>query len=98
MTSQPWRPRSTLILILQIALNHLAVENRGDSLSAVEGAVEREVQVRDITQLHGAREAAFEKRRATPQRRNDVGGVGASERHHERGCTAQIGADLYLGY
>ena len=32
------------------------------------------------------------------QRRDDIGGVGAAQRHDKRGGVAQIGTDLYLGH
>src|SRR5271156_5295345 len=92
MTSQPPRPGSAIILVLQIALDCLAVQQRSDALRGVEPVVEREIQIGNTPQLHKAGDLTLQIRRATPQTRDNVGGVGAPERHHKGRGVAQIGA------
>ena len=74
MTSQPWRPRSPLVIAFGVACRSRSTsalcEQRGDARGAVEGVVEREGEVRAPGAAATVRaDAALEKRRAALQRR-----------------------------
>src|ERR1700723_1523863 len=89
MTSQPPRPASNAILVPQIALDGLAVEQRGDTLGLVKGPVERKAQIRHVPQPDEAGDLSLQAKRAAPQTRNDFGGLGAAARHDGRCGGAQ---------
>src|SRR5665213_1446519 len=97
MTSQPCSPGSAFILVPQVALDRLAMEDRGDAPGAVESAVEGKGEVRHKPEPNQPGDAALEERRAAAQAGHDVGRVGAAQRHDEGERVAQIGADPHLG-
>src|SRR5208337_2998694 len=99
-TSQPCGPLSSTILVIpgsgvltvQVALDLRPREQGGNSVGLVKRNVEREDKIRRTAQWNFAGDKPLQEPGAAFESGDDLAGIRAAERHHERRRIAQIRA------